>query len=282
MSQHDNPKRVLPKLKLRFKEASVNGTRPPWRNFPVHIHVAYTKDEIPCPFLLLFGDTQLEAISKRVTNLNLMKLDVMKIRAAINFVASMTSGKQDNLNTEFAINTFLDASIIWYSKLFIDSDNGKIKLDHKKIYGDRKDHLKLHEKIVEIRHGSIAHQTGRFDLALAFVALNPDDKQKEIVEFYYNYISHGSMQHEELKTFEDMLNILIESINQKIYGAEDRILKDLTDKIGIDKLYELRFKVGDKSDISGSMVIETNYVFDNYETYNKFHGEEDVIPGRQS
>ncbi|ACH84962.1 MULTISPECIES: hypothetical protein [Acidithiobacillus] len=281
MSQKDNPKRVLPKLKLRFKEASVNGTRPPWRNFPAPIYVAYTKDEIPCPFLLLLGNTQLEVISKRVTNLNLMKLDVMKSRAAINFVTSMTSVKQDDVNTDFVMKTFIDASIIWYSKLFIDSDNGKIKLDHKKIYGDNK-HIKLHKKIVEIRHGAIAHQTGRFDLALAFVALNPDAEQKEIIEFYYNYISYGSMELEELKTFEDMLNILIESIDQKIYGAEDRLLKDLTDKIGIEKLYELSFKVGDESDISGSISIETNYAFDNYETYNRFHGEEDLLPGRQS
>ena len=281
MSQKDNPKRVLPKLKLRFKEASVNGTRPPWRNFPVHIHVAYTKDEIPCPFLLLLGDPQLERISKRVTNLNLMKLDVMKSHAAINFVTSMTSVKQDDVNTDFVMKTFIDASIIWYSKLFIDSDNGKIKLDHKKIYGDNK-HIKLHKKIVEIRHGAIAHQTGRFDLALAFVALNPDVEKKDIIEFYYNYIFYGSMELEELKTFEDMLNILIESINHKIYSAEDRLLNDLIDKIGIDKLYELSFKVGDESDISGSINIETNYAFDNYETYNRFHGEEDLPLGRQS
>lgn len=282
MSQKDNPKRVLPKLKLRFKEARVSGTRPPWKNFPVPIHVPFTKDEIPCPFLLLLGDTQLEAISKRVTNLNLMKLDVMKCHAAINFVTSTTSWKQSDVNTDFVMKTFIDASIIWYSKLFIDSDNGKIKLDHKKIYGNKEEHIKLHKKIVEIRHGAIAHQTGRFDLALAFVALNPDTEKKEIIEFYYNYISYGSIESEEIKTFKNMLNILIESIDQKIYGAEDRLLKDLTDKIGIEKLYELSFKVEDESDISGSIAIETNYAFDNYETYNRFHEEEDLLPGRQS
>ena len=144
-----------------------------------------------------------------------MKLYAMKSKAAINFVSSMASKEQYDEKFEFAMKTFFDASILWYSKLFIESDKGKIKLDYKKAYKDKDNYIKLHKKIIDIRHKSLAHQTGNYDHALAFVALNPDFSKKEIVEFYYKYFFFGLLNNEDMATFEEMINVLIGAIDKK-------------------------------------------------------------------
>lgn len=275
MSERITPERILPRLKLKFKNANVTGTRPPWPNFPVPIAVAFTEDEKICPLLILNGPGKIGEIAKRVTNLNLMKLDSLKSKAAIDFAISLMGhdDKSKAEQIEYIVKTFFDSAVILYSKLFIDSENGKVKLEHKKIYKENNEFIKLHEKIVDIRHKSLAHQTGVYDYSVAFVALNPDVTKKEVVEFYYKYYFFGILEFNELVIFSNMIANLIEEIDKKIFIAEDRMLAELEKKVGIDKLYELSLKIGDESDISGYSKIEEDYSHDNYETYQKFHGK---------
>jgi hypothetical protein len=167
---------------------------------------------------------------------------------------------------------FFDSAVVWYSKLYIESDDGRVKLDSLKVYQNHPDHLKVHNRIIEMRHKSIAHQTGRFEGVIPYVALNPDETNKDIIEFYYNFIHPNFHDEHFINSFLDMAQMTADKIDRMILSAEGRLLKDLESK-GMDALYSLALKIdssGNKEDGSYLKLDET-IIMDNFATYIRHH-----------
>lgn len=278
MATNPLKKRAFPKLKLTFRAGTLKRTHPLWPEHPVPIVVAFTEEEKPCPFVIPNGEGKIGKISAQLSSLYLAKLEILKCGTILGFLIELeesqkASQKPKNETTLIAHSLF-DSALVWYSKVFISSDDGRIKLDPQKTYEGNHKHIFLHNEIIELRHKLIAHQTKMFEDAIPFAALNPDESRKEIVEIYYRLLSPDLSNSHYIKSLKDMTAITTAKITSRMCWAEDRLLDELN-SLGIDNLYEqaIKFRAGQQDeDKEGSvLLLEDELVADNFETYIRHH-----------
>ena len=240
MTRKQPKSRVLPRMKLNLHRTTIQRDHPDWPNHPVPVLIAYTEDEEACPFVIINGEEKEGKIAARLSSLYLSKIEILKSKNILQFLLELkrehSRGNGDDSDDNLVEKAFFDSAVLWYAKLFIDSDPGRVKLDHTSIYKNTKQHLALHDKIIQLRHKSFAHQSLTFDVAIPFIALNPDESKKEVVEIYYNLISPGVFNDQSLQEMITMTEITEKMITSMIYYAEDRLL-DALDDLGIDYLY---------------------------------------------
>ena len=228
-------------MKLSLRRIMLQRDEPFWPKHPVPVLIAYTEDQRACPFLIVNGDGKEGKIAERLSALYLAKVEIFKSKNILRFLLKIQQEKRTNGSLQegndgnLAEKAFFDSAVLWYAKLFIDSDLGRVKLDYRSIYKQER-HLTLHNEIIQLRHRALAHQSLSFEGAIPFIALNPDESKKEIVEIYYNLFTSAVFDNERLKEMIVMTEITEKAITDMICHAEDRLLKALSE-LEIDYLY---------------------------------------------
>ena len=269
-------KRVLPKLKLTIWNGTLKRKHPLWPEYPVPIAIAFTEDEKPCPFVALNGDGKVGIISRKLSSLYFAKLEMLKCSTILEFTVNLEKIKKSHDKHEsdgsLITNSFFDSAVIWYSKVFIDSDDGRVKLDANIIYNKNPEYMSLHKKIIDLRHKLIAHQTKAFEDTIPFVALNPDESKKDIVEIYYRMISPDFSNSHYIALLLNMAKMAAEQITVMICRAEDRLLDELN-ALGLDYLYTQAFRFGsaDQAHDGSVLLLDDEPAGDNFETYIRHH-----------
>ncbi|BDB13318.1 hypothetical protein [Acidithiobacillus ferrooxidans] len=262
----------LPKTRLIFRRAIVKRKHHDWPDRPVPILIAFTETDEACPFVILNGDNAIAEVASRASALYLAKTEALKCLTIIQFLKDLAATKDDPNEDNLINRALFDSAVVWYSKLYIDSDAGRIKLEGRKVYQRHPEYLALHNKIIEIRHKAIAHQTGRFEGVIPYVALMPDEENKDIIELYYDVVYPKFFDDKLLDSFLEMAHTTARQIDAMIIRAEARVLKE-ADKMGLDYLYSRAMKLypGGKKEKGDQITIEENPVANNFATFVRHH-----------
>lgn len=245
MSQNSLKPRVLPRLKLRLQHATVTKAPPGFPKESFRFLVAFTEKEEMCPFVIINGDAKASKVASQLGSIYLTKMEILKSQKILEFLLTLSndigSGSEDG-KQHLVERSFFDSAVFWYSKPFMESDKGRVRIDANAIYeGDNKRHLALHARIIDLRNKLIAHQTLSYEWTIPVIALNPDETKKEIVEIYYDMRTTGIFNINELHEMIQMTYVACEKINNMICRREDKLLDELN-SIGMDYLYSVAAK----------------------------------------
>lgn len=270
--QQHSEKPKIPRAKLRFRRARVRRDHPLWPKREVPILLAFMEDEAICPFLMLNGDGQIGKIAARAASLYLSRLEALKSLTILNFLNEMIGPDPDPVVIDgLVVRSLFDSALIWYAKLYIDSDAGRIKLDATRVYEGKPQLIQLHDRLIEMRHKSVAHQTGAFDRVIPYAAFSPDETKKEVLEFYYDIIYPQLDIQRNLTNFIELADITAKHLEAMIIRSEKRMLEEIEGP-QLDYLYEqsMKFHLG-QGKSEESIEIEDEIETDNFKTYDRFH-----------
>ena len=270
--QHHTEKPKIPRAKLRLRRARVKRDHPLWPKSEVPILLAFTEEESPCPFLMLNGDGQIGKIASRSASLYLSRIEAIKSLTILNFLKELIGSDPDPAKINgLVVRSLFDSALIWYAKLYIDSDAGRIKLDATRVYEGKPQLIQLHDRLIEMRHKSVAHQTGAFDRVIPYAAFSPDETKKEVLEFYYDIIYPQLDIQRNLTNFIELADITAKHLEAMIIRSEKRMLEEIEGP-QLDYFYEqsMKFHLG-QGKSEERIEIEDEIETDNFKTYDRFH-----------
>ncbi|MFM0065013.1 hypothetical protein [Paraburkholderia aspalathi] len=233
-----NAKPTLPRLKLEYQRVDAD-----WNGMSVKFLVAITVDGKICPFFVPES-----RLARRAEALWIIRKD---LHLALEYCSILIEHLGQGKEQERVNQSLWQSAVMAYARCFVSASEGRIRLEED-IFKQADSAIKLaHARAIELRHKYIAHSTGasHFDIpedkykelreiVSLHVALNPNEKNRQIVEFYYDILFFGPAEIKYAKEMRSLIEYVVVSVNKKLEKTEQALLKELETEHTIDDLYE--------------------------------------------
>jgi hypothetical protein len=239
----------LPRLKLEYQRVDAD-----WNGKPVKFLVAITANGKICPFFI--PDSSL---ARRAEALWIIRKD---LQLSFEYCSILIENLQQDTKNERVNQSLWQSAVMAYARCFVSASEGRIRLEEE-IFKKSDNTIKLaHARAIEQRHKYIAHSTGlsHFEIpeekyreirevVSLHVALNPDDKNRQIVEFYYDVVFFGSGDKKYAEEMRSLITHVVITVGQKLERVEQALLKELKTRHTIEDLYKEAIReTGDDTD----------------------------------
>ena len=168
-----------------------------------------------------------EKVARPIISLWLIHTDIDTIIECINKINDFSKIKSVKVD-DLIISALWQKAILAYGKIFLNSDHGFSKLELKN-YALTKTELKIHAKLMDIRHNYIAHRGNNdFENCILIAVLNKyEDKYKFHFEFptiqrVGNYINDSEIV-KVLRYLEKLKAKVHQNIETKLIKLDKRI-----------------------------------------------------------
>jgi len=164
-----------------------------------------------------------ERCAKRMRGLGMIKKDMEKV---VNFISSIIAQNDDEL-----AELRWHGALISYGRCFVSADGRGMKLESHHVKQLGHDHLKTHNKVMELRHQYIAHSgKNREQNAMIFVPLYGDLSAPEIKHAIFTNLVTANPCKEDLDRFLDLAKSLLKSVENLFLHAEKSVVDYFSSK----------------------------------------------------
>jgi hypothetical protein len=166
-----------------------------------------------CPYVVLQGP-----IFRRLSGYHLIRKDLNFAETALLLLKDLHNTNTDRL----ILQSLWFFAAVSYGKCFVSAEGRGVKLENKNVFKSAKRELiEAHDIIMHERHQYIAHAGDiNYEISNTMLALNPDDKHKEMFGLYHSIFLSVGILGERIKDYLRLIahvKVHIEKVLDKLF-----------------------------------------------------------------
>jgi hypothetical protein len=172
--------------------------------------------------------------SKKLGSLMLIREDILACQEAISRLISIKEERQEKGLPSDTVgeSSLWYSAIIQYGHCFNSNKGGHTRLEASEIIGDNADLMEIHDNIMDLRNGYVAHRDDtEHEQAVVMMQLPIEGDIPEKTKFYIKAAKTFSPSVESLKGYLQLFEFLLPKIEEKIQKqtekTQDAFLKNL-------------------------------------------------------
>lgn len=160
-----------------------------------------------------------------LSNWTYLAMFILEARTSLKISESLTKDKFENIDEVVHSHGMFRNGIMAYAKCFTSSGAKRISLDPNEIFSTAPELKDIHERIMNIRHSYVAHNSDN-DIDIALIATIENDTELALAQTYT--ISKPTSELKDFyRTIEHCEKMIVEKFNKKIDKIESKINKKI-------------------------------------------------------